>query len=79
MHTTAFVPPRPARASDFPIFAIPIETADSRLIELRHLVASIRDNLDAAGVGPFSDIPELARAAVLCRVAERVAVREVRS
>lgn len=75
MHSaSAFIPPRPARAADFPI--IPIESVDPRLQELRHLVGSIRENLDAAGVGPFSDCPSLARAAVLCRVAERVALRE---
>lgn len=73
MHTTAFVPPRAARASDFPI--IPIESVDPRLQELRHLVGSIRENLDAAGIGPFTDCPLLARASVLCRVAERVAQR----
>lgn len=71
---TAFVPPRPARAADF-VIPLPIES-DPRLQELRHLVGSIRENLDAAGVGPFSDCPLLARASVLCRVAERVAQRE---
>ena len=73
MHSPhAFIPPRPARASDF---IIPIESVDPRLQELRHLVGSIRQNLDAAGIGPFCDCPELSRAAVLCRVAERVAER----
>jgi len=75
MHTSTFVPPRPARAADF-VIPIPIE-GDPRLHELRHLIGSIKQNLDAAGIGPFSDTPELARAAVLCRVAERVAEREM--
>lgn len=76
MRQEPFLPPRPARAADFRI--IPIE-GDTRLQELRHLVGSIRQNLDAAGINAFSDIPELARAAVLARVAENVAQREGRA
>lgn len=77
MRQEPFLPPRPARATDF-IIPIPIE-GDTRLQELRHIVGSIRQNLDAAGITAFCDVPELARAAVLCRVAENVAQREGRS
>ena len=34
---------------------------------------AIRDNLDAAGIGPFSDIPELGRAFSLARLAADIA------
>lgn len=76
MEPRSFIPPRPARASDFPIHALPANRPDPQLLELRYLIGSIRQNLDAAAIDVFHDIPELARAAVLCRVAERVAGRE---
>lgn len=59
------------------IVPLPIALSDPRMAEVRHLLASIREAMDAAGIGCFCDIPELARAATLVRVAERVASREV--
>lgn len=41
--------------------------------DLLNLVLAIRDNLHAAGIGPFSDIPELARAYSLARIASDIA------
>lgn len=58
---SAYVPPSP--------LALP------QLEDLLHLVVAIRDELTAAGVGPFSDIPELARAFSLARIAADLASR----
>lgn len=47
----------------------------TQLEDLLHLVAAIRDELAAAGIGPFNDIPELARAYSLARIAADLANR----
>lgn len=47
----------------------------AQIEDLLHLVAAIRDELAAAGIGPFSDIPELARAYSLARIAADLASR----
>lgn len=41
--------------------------------DLLNLVLAIRDNLHAAGITPFSDIPALARAYSLARIASDIA------
>jgi hypothetical protein len=55
-------------------FVVAAEPA-AQLENLLHLVAAIRDELAAAGIGPFSDIPELARAYSLARIAADLASR----
>lgn len=47
----------------------------AQLKDLLNLVTAIRDELAAAGIGPFSDIPELARAYSLARIAADLASR----
>lgn len=55
----------------------PISASQSaaQLEDLLHLVTAIRDELAAAGIGPFRDIPELARAYSLSRIAADLANR----
>lgn len=47
----------------------------AQIEDLLHLVVMIRDDLAAAGIGPFSDIPELARAYSMARIAADLASR----